>query len=101
MSQVEGILHNPAPEIDVVAFGDSSIDFIIRYWTSPRQKQVRNVQTKAILSIKEAFDKANINIPYPIRTLYFYNQEKYNDYMSVPNDEKTSEYNQKFRENYQ
>ncbi|MBF2016216.1 MAG: mechanosensitive ion channel family protein [Rivularia sp. T60_A2020_040] len=101
ISLVEGVLQNPAPEIDLVAFGDSSIDFIIRYWTSPQQKQVRNVQTKAILSIKKAFDKANINIPYPIRTLYFYNQEKYNDYMSASDNTKASEYNKEFHENYQ
>lgn len=86
ISQVEGVLDNPAPEIDLVAFGDSSIDFLIRYWTSSRQKQVRHVQTRAILSIKQAFDKADINIPYPIRTLYYYNQDKYNDYMPASND---------------
>ncbi|AFY58111.1 small-conductance mechanosensitive channel [Rivularia sp. PCC 7116] len=88
ISQVEGVLDKPAPEIDLVSFGDSSIDFIIRYWTLPQQKQVRRTQTRAILSIKQAFDRADINIPYPIRTLYFYNQEKYNDYMSAPNDGK-------------
>jgi small-conductance mechanosensitive channel len=86
ISQVEGVLDSPAPEIDLVAFGDSSIDFIVRYWTLPQQKQVRHVQTRAILSIKQAFDQADINIPYPIRTLYYYNQDKYNDYMPASND---------------
>jgi len=86
ISQVEGVLDKPAPEIDLVGFGDSSIDFIIRYWTSSQQKQVRHVQTRAILSVKQAFDKADINIPYPIRTLYYYNQDKYNDYMPASND---------------
>ena len=90
ISQVEGVLDSPAPEIDLVGFGDSSIDFMIRYWTLPQQKQVRHVQTRAILSIKQAFDEANINIPYPIRTLYYYNQDKYNDYMPASKDEKAS-----------
>jgi len=85
ISGVEGVLDKPEPEIDLVAFGDSSIDFIIRYWTSSQQKQVRHVKTRAILSIKQAFDKADINIPYPIRTLYYYNQDKYNDYMPASN----------------
>ncbi|MDY6902188.1 MAG: mechanosensitive ion channel family protein [Cyanobacteriota bacterium] len=86
ISQVQGVLDKPAAEIDLVAFGDSSIDFIVRYWTLPQQKQVRHVKTRAILSIKQAFDKADINIPYPIRTLYYYNQDKYNDYMPDSND---------------
>ena len=81
IERVEGVLDNKPPEIDLVGFGDSSIDFIVRYWTSSRQPQVRRVQTSAIIAIKEALDAANIGIPYPIRTLYFYNQDKYNDYI--------------------
>ncbi|ERT09450.1 mechanosensitive ion channel family protein [Lyngbya aestuarii BL J] len=91
ISQVEGVLENPEIEIDLVSFGDSSIDFIVRYWTKPRQKLVRHVQTRAIVAIKEAFDQADINIPYPIRTLYFYNQDQYNDYMPTPNSDGRSE----------
>ncbi|ANV86415.1 mechanosensitive ion channel family protein [Picosynechococcus sp. PCC 7117] len=78
---LDGVLAQPAPEIDLVSFGDSSIDFIVRYWTMPKQKEVRRVQTLAIIKIKEVFDAADINIPYPIRTLYYYNQDKYNDYL--------------------
>lgn len=81
IARVEGVVSEPAPEIDLVNFNDSSIDFLIRYWTSAEQKNVRRTQTKAILAIKKAFDDADINIPYPIRTLYFYDQEKYNDYL--------------------
>ncbi|MDJ0687773.1 MAG: mechanosensitive ion channel family protein [Xenococcaceae cyanobacterium MO_188.B32] len=81
IERVEGVLDNNPPEIDLVGFGDSSIDFIVRYWTHPRQPQVRQVQTRAIMAIKEAFDAADIGIPYPIRTLYFYDRDKYNDYM--------------------
>lgn len=80
---VEGVLNKPDPEIDLVGFGDSSIDFVVRYWTKPRQAQVRAAQTGAIIAIKKALDAADIGIPYPIRTLYHYNQEKYNDYMPI------------------
>lgn len=81
IAKVEGVLGDPAPEIDLVSFADSSIDFIIRYWTLPQQKEVRKIQTMVIIAVKQAFDQADINIPYPIRTLYFYNQDKYNDYL--------------------
>ena len=83
IKSVAGVMAEPTPEIDVVNFGDSSIDFIVRYWTNPQQKQLRNVQTRAMMAIKEALDNANISIPYPIRTLYYYDQEKYNDYLPV------------------
>lgn len=88
IERVDGVLDDKVPEIDLVAFGDSSIDLIVRYWTNPRQPYVRQIQTRAILAIKEALDAAGIGIPYPIRTLYFYNQDKYNDYM--PNNNNSS-----------
>lgn len=83
IKSVAGVMKEPSPEIDLVNFGDSSIDFIVRYWTYPQQKQLRSVQTKAIIAIKKALDSENISIPYPIRTLYYYDQDKYNDYLPV------------------
>ncbi|MEC4984325.1 MAG: mechanosensitive ion channel family protein [Oscillatoria sp. PMC 1068.18] len=86
LKEVEGVLEHPTPEIDLVSFGDSSIDFVVRYWTKPQKSDVRRVQTEAIIAIKRAFDQADINIPYPIRTLYYYNQEKFKDYLSTSPD---------------
>ena len=96
---VEGVVNKPVPEIDLVGFGDSSIDFVVRYWTKPRQAQVRAAQTEAIIAIKKALDAADIGIPYPIRTLYYYNQEKYNDYTPTggnhsQNDSRYADYRQ-------
>ncbi|BAU63666.1 MscS Mechanosensitive ion channel [Stanieria sp. NIES-3757] len=87
LAKVDEVLNNPKPEVDLVGFGESSIDFVIRYWTTPRQVEVRQAQTEVILAIKQAFDAAGINIPYPIRSLYFYNQDNYNDYL--PSQSKT------------
>lgn len=83
IASVPGVLSDPAPEVDLVSFGDSSINLIVRYWTSPQQRQARQTKTKAILAIKLAFDAAHISLPYPIRTLYFYNQERFQDYLSL------------------
>ena len=88
IQSISGVLENPSPEIDVVNFGDSSIDFIVRYWTAPQKKQLRNVQTRAMIKIKQALDKAEIGIPYPIRTVYHFDQEKYNDYFPVHSNTK-------------
>ena len=94
IEQVEGVLNKPSPEIDLVGFGDSSIDLVVRYWTKPRQNEVRVAQTHAIMAIKKALDAADISIPYPIRTLYYYNQDKYNDYLpSNTNEENNSQKN--------
>ncbi|NHF61016.1 mechanosensitive ion channel family protein [Flavobacteriaceae bacterium TP-CH-4] len=51
-------------------FGDSSINFETRFWIdSTSALEVAKAKTKAMIEIKEAFDKNNITIPFPIRTL--------------------------------
>ncbi|QCX39177.1 mechanosensitive ion channel family protein [Aureibaculum algae] len=51
-------------------FGDSSINFELRYWiNSTSGLEVAKSKTEAIIQLKNAFDKNNINIPFPIRTL--------------------------------
>lgn len=53
-------------------FENSSIDYIIRFWTDVRdQKDVYEGRHKAILAIKKAYNQNDINIPFPIRTLDF------------------------------
>lgn len=74
LAKVEEILPNPPAEVDLIGFGDSSIDFVVRYWTLPRKAQVRRVQSQVVLALKQACDEADLNIPFPIRTLYFANQ---------------------------
>lgn len=95
IAEIEGVLSSPSPEIDLIGFGDSSINFVIRYWTEPQQAQVRRTQTKAIVAVKKAFDQADIGIPYPIRTLYFYNQDKYSDFIPKSSSEPKLQDNQK------
>ncbi len=53
-------------------FGDSSINFSIRYWVSfKRQTDYLQAQSDGIIRIKQAFDREGITIPFPIRTLDF------------------------------
>lgn len=53
-------------------FGNSSINYLIRFWSDvANQGDVFMAQHKAILAIKSAYDKHDINIPFPIRTLDF------------------------------
>ncbi|MEM9508601.1 MAG: mechanosensitive ion channel family protein [Cyanobacteria bacterium P01_E01_bin.35] len=80
---VSGVITETTPEIDVVNFGDSSIDLMVRYWSNSPQKQLRQVQTNAMIAVKQALDEANISIPYPIRTLYYYDQEQYHDHFPL------------------
>ena len=53
-------------------FGDSSINFILRFWKkTTSQRDYLEAQSKAIIAIKKAFDREGITIPFPITTLDF------------------------------
>ena len=60
-------------------FGDSSINFICRFWVeSENAIEKLRAKSKAIILIKKAFDKEGINIPFPMRTLEFVDNNKLN-----------------------
>ncbi len=53
-------------------FGDSSINFIIRYWVNfTKQTDYLQAMHDGIKNIKKAYDENDITIPFPIRTLDF------------------------------
>ncbi|HLV39591.1 mechanosensitive ion channel family protein [Xanthomarina sp.] len=53
-------------------FGDSSINFMTRFWIDMIKSKEMYAEThKAIKLIKSNFDEQGINIPFPIRTLDF------------------------------
>ena len=53
-------------------FGDSSINFIIRYWVEfKKQTDYLKAMHDGIKKIKAAYDENDITIPFPIRTLDF------------------------------
>lgn len=53
-------------------FGDSSINFQLRFWIPfKRQTDYLSARSDAIQAIKRAFDENDIVIPFPIRTLDF------------------------------
>jgi len=63
-------------EFHYLEFGDSSINFQVRFWIDAESKlTVLEAQSSAVKAIKRAFDKHNINIPFPIRTLYMNKQD--------------------------
>ena len=58
-------------------FGGSSINFICRFWIDGESSLEKLIaKSKAIIEIKKAFNKENINIPFPIRTIQFDNKLK-------------------------
>lgn len=69
LAGIDGVLDDPAPQTYFTQFGDSSINLDLRYWTRPRQTEIRRVMHEVVLAVKDEFDEAGLDIPFPIRTL--------------------------------
>lgn len=70
-TSVEGVRPEPRVEAWAEAFGESSIDFALRYWHAPDIATMWRVRSGVALAVKAAFDDAGITIPFPQRTLGF------------------------------
>jgi len=66
ISEVEGVLSQPTPEVNISGLNDGALHLIVRYWKLPEQAQVRRTKTRAVVAIKAACDRAGIKIPQPV-----------------------------------
>ncbi len=65
-------VHDDQPvEILANAYGSSSIDIEISWWTESTPLDVRHSRSEVIVATKRALDDAGIEIPFPYRTLTF------------------------------
>jgi small-conductance mechanosensitive channel len=67
----------PPVIVRVIGFGDSSVNLRAYVWSKDHQSGFR-MKTDLYKSIKEEFDRQNIEIPFPYRTLVFKNPSEQN-----------------------
>jgi small-conductance mechanosensitive channel len=53
----------------LTGFGDSSLDFVLRFWIRDPQQGLTNVRGKVLLALWDTFKENNVNIPYPHREI--------------------------------
>lgn len=75
VNSCESVAKSPKPEVLATAFGASSIDFDVLWWTDSKPIEERRSRDELVEAIKKALDDAGIEIPYPYRTLTFSKNE--------------------------
>ena len=68
---VEGVHDTPRPEVLLVGFGDSSIDFVVRFWHAPSIATFWTTRSAVALQVNDALKDAGITIPFPQRTMWW------------------------------
>ena len=64
------ILASPAPIVHFSQFGESSLDFELRFWIRDPIEGLANIKSQILFRIWDALTENNIEIPYPKRDLY-------------------------------
>ena len=67
------IFRDPAPEVYLSEYGDSSLVFILRIWC--KNDDYWNVRYDLMENGKRALDKAGIEIPYPQMDVHIINNQ--------------------------
>ncbi|MDS0223166.1 mechanosensitive ion channel family protein [Haloarcula sp. S1AR25-5A] len=64
------IMDDPEPSVRLVELGDSSVGLQSRIWIEdPNRADFVKTRAEYVKTVKERFDAADINIPYPNRTI--------------------------------
>ncbi|MBS0535055.1 MAG: mechanosensitive ion channel [Proteobacteria bacterium] len=65
--RVPRVLHDPEPVCYFEEFGDSSLNFSLRYWIADPDNGIITVRAPVMLALWDAFKEEGIEIPYPVR----------------------------------
>ena len=68
ISGIDGVLRVPPPSAEVVKYGDSAIDYNIRYWIQDYQRK-QDIEDVVMKRFWYALKRAKMQIPFPIRDL--------------------------------
>lgn len=66
---VDRVLKDRAPVCHIVGFGDSSVDYILRFWITDPTGGLTNIRGNVFLALWDAFKAHGISIPFPQREL--------------------------------
>ncbi len=66
---VDRVLTTRPAVCHIVGFGDSSVDYILRFWITDPTGGLTNVRGAVYLALWDAFKENNISIPFPQREI--------------------------------
>ena len=64
---VSRVLPSRPPVCHIVGFGDSSVDYILRFWITDPSAGLTNVRGAVFLALWDAFKEGGVSIPFPQR----------------------------------
>ena len=73
---VDRVLSFKAPVCHIVGFGDSSVDYILRFWIKDPTGGLTNIRGNVYLALWDIFKENDISIPFPQREVLMLEDSK-------------------------
>lgn len=70
------VLKNPKPRVNLMEFGDNSVNFELRFWIQDPEGGLSNIRSDVYMRIWRLFKENNIEIPYPQRDLHLQSSDQ-------------------------
>ncbi|QYU66910.1 mechanosensitive ion channel [Leptolyngbya sp. 15MV] len=80
---VPRVLPGSEPRVLLMGFGDSSIDFEIRFWISDPEEGISSVRSEVLKRVWRLFQENGIEIPFPQRDLNLRNNEQFENLIAA------------------
>jgi len=77
------VLDTPAPRILLMGFGDSSVDFQIRFWIDDPEEGLSNIRSDVLKRVWKLFKEHGIEIPFPQRDLNLRSNEQFEQLLAA------------------
>ncbi|MFC3098647.1 mechanosensitive ion channel family protein [Alteraurantiacibacter palmitatis] len=75
--EVPRVLDEPKPRVLLMGFGDSSIDFELRFWISDPEEGMSNIRSDVLKRVWHLFREHGVEIPFPQRDLHLRDGEAF------------------------
>jgi len=67
---VDRVMTQPTPVCNLMEFGDSSVNFDLRFWITDPQNGMANVRSQVLMGLWDRLKANGIEIPFPQRDLH-------------------------------
>ncbi len=64
------VLMNPKPRVNIMEFGDNSVNFELRFWIQDPEGGLANIRSDVYMRIWKLFKENDVEIPFPQRDLH-------------------------------
>jgi len=83
VSDTPRVLEVPKPRVNLMGFGDSSVDFELRFWILDPEEGMANIRSDIYMRIWQLFKEHDIEIPFPQRDLNLRHNEQFHQLVAA------------------